>query len=133
MDDSVEQMIEQCAKSSHAGALSFGDAVGILASLGVESYYADYRLLAIIYYLHNDSAYTFKLQAPDLKIAQIFDARALQAAIRGAQRGEVNYPQFVQLAMAAGCVSYSVWITGRHVSYFGRRGEVHIEPFPDAQ
>ncbi len=131
MDDSVAQMIEQCAKSSHAGVLSFGEAVGILANLGVESYYADYRLLTVTYYLHNDSTYTFKLQAPDLKVAQLFDAQALQAAIRDAQRGEVNYPQFIQLAMAAGCVSYSVWIAGRHVCYFGRRGEVHVEPFPD--
>lgn len=131
MDNSLAQMIEQCAKSAHAGTFSFGDAVGILMSLGVESYYADYRLLTVTYYLHNDATYTFKLQPPDTKIAQAFDVQALQAAIRGAQRGEVNYPQFIKLAMAAGCVSYSVWIAGRHVSYFGRRGEMHIEPFPD--
>ena len=32
--------------------------------------------------------------------------------------------------MSAGCIGYMVWIAGRHVSYFGRQGEVYIEPFP---
>lgn len=69
--------------------------------------------------------------APD-PIADRFDATAIQAAVRGAQRGEVKYPQFLQLSHRAGCVGYMVWISGRHVSYFGRRGETHIERFPDA-
>jgi uncharacterized protein YbcV (DUF1398 family) len=33
--------------------------------------------------------------------------------------------------MDAGCVGYTVWIAGRHVAYVGRRGEVHVERFPD--
>ncbi len=57
---------------------------------------------------------------------------AAQAAIRGAQRAEVVYPEFLELSRAAGCVGYMVWIAGRHVSYFGRKGEVHVERFPEA-
>ena len=70
------------------------------------------------------------LHTPSSPVADVFDAEAVRASIRGAQRGEVRYPEFVQRTVAAGCVGYIVWITGRHVRYFGRRGEDHVEPFP---
>ena len=38
----------------------------------------------------------------------------------------------MRLSMLAGCVGYIVWIAGRHVTYFGHRGEQHVEPFPSA-
>jgi hypothetical protein len=43
----------------------------------------------------------------------------------------VMYPEFKKLSQQAGCVGYTVWIAGRHVTYVGRRGETHIERFPD--
>ena len=66
-----------------------------------------------------------------LNIADTFDAEAVRAAIRGAQQGVVMYPEFKHLTCLAGCAGYTVWITGRHVSYFGRKGEMHVERFPD--
>ena len=54
--------------------------------------------------------------------------RALVPAL--AREAEVMYPQFLRLSRAAGCVGYVTWITGRHVTYFGRRGETHVERFP---
>ncbi|HTR00960.1 MAG TPA: hypothetical protein VMH83_13260, partial [Candidatus Acidoferrum sp.] len=66
-------------------------------------------------------------------IADAFSATAVQAAIKGAQQGTVMYPEFKQLSMQAGCTGYTVWIAGRHVTYFGRRGETHIEHFPGAR
>ena len=50
--------------------------------------------------------------------------------VRGARSGVAKYPEFPQRTLAAGCVGYIVWIAGRHVQYFGRRGEVHVEHFP---
>ncbi len=41
-----------------------------------------------------------------------------------------NNPK-VDWNQVAGCVAYTVWVTGQHVSYFGRNGETHIERFPD--
>ena len=98
--------------------------------LGVESYYADYRARCTTYYLPDGASHGVRLLAPHVDIPAAFDASALQTAIRGAQTGVVHYPEFMQLSMAAGCVGYLVWIAGRHVSYFGRKGEVHVEPFP---
>ncbi len=55
---------------------------------------------------------------------------ALGAAIRGSQSGQVKYPEFLARSRRAGCVGYVVWLAGRHVTYFGRRGEQHVERFP---
>lgn len=133
MESAVRQIIEQCARDSYGGSVSFGEVVGALMKAGVESYHADYRLPATTYYLPDGSTHSIALHAPDVLIPQDFDAQAVQSAIRGAQRGEVKYPQFLTLSMAAGCVGYVVWIAGRHVTYFGRRGETHVEPFPPSR
>ena len=45
----------------------------------------------------------------------------------------VMYPEFMRLSRAAGCVGYVTWLAGRRVAYFGRRGETHVERFPDAK
>ncbi|MEC5385268.1 hypothetical protein VVD49_06010 [Uliginosibacterium sp. H3] len=124
------QVMTRCAEDSYAGTASFGEIVGRLVALGAESYHADYRLPATTYYMPDGGTHTLALQVPEVSIPSAFDAAALQAVIRGAQRGEVKYPEFLQRSMAAGCIGYIVWIAGRHVAYFGRRGEVHIEPFP---
>lgn len=130
MEESLKLLIEKCARDSYAGVRSFGEIVGALAAAGIESYQADYRTPATTYYAPAGHARVLPLHAPDIEIPDVFDQQALQAAIRGAQRGEVKYPEFLKLSMAAGCVGYIVWIVGRHVSYFGRRGETHIERFP---
>lgn len=132
MNTAFTQTAERCARDSHAGAASFGQIVAALAQAGTESYHADYRKRTTSYYAGDGATHTIALHAPDLPIPAAFDAAALQTAIRAAQRGEVMYPEFMRLSMAAGCVGYIVWIAGRHVSYFGHRGEVHIEAFPSS-
>lgn len=132
MDASIQTIIERSASDSHAGAITFGAAVAALMQAGVESYHADYRRRCATYYLPSGATHQVPLQAPDVAIPLPFSADALQAAIRGAQRDEVRYPEFMRLSMLAGCVGYIVWIAGRHVTYFGHCGELHVEPFPSA-
>lgn len=130
MNHTVIQVIEQCASDSYAGTKSFGEIVGALSQAGIESYYADYRAGSTTYYLPDGSSHAIKLVRPEVNIPTPFNAGDVQAAIRGAQRGEVKYPEFVKRSMQAGCIGYCVWIAGRHVTYFGRNGEQHIERFP---
>jgi uncharacterized protein YbcV (DUF1398 family) len=130
METSTRNTIEQCANQSYEGSISFGQAIGNLMQAGVESYHADYRQPATTYYLPTDENVRLALKVPELQISKEFDKNALQNAIRGAQRGEVKYLQFMELSMKAGCVGYIVWIKGRHVTYYGRNGETYIEPFP---
>ncbi len=126
------QTIEACAQDSYAGTRNFGEIVGTLIEAGVESYYADFRAKATTYYTPSGEAVAVALHAPQEAVADAFDSAAMQAAVRRAQRGEVKYPEFLQLSYKAGCVGYMVWIAGRHVTYFGRRGEAHVERFPGA-
>jgi uncharacterized protein YbcV (DUF1398 family) len=130
MNHTAIQVIEQCAHDSYAGTKSFGEVVGALSQAGIESYHADYRAGSTTYYLPDGSAHSIKLARSEMNIPTPFNIADLQAAIRGAQRGEVKYPEFVKRSMQAGCVGYCVWIAGRHVTYFGRHGEQHIERFP---
>lgn len=133
MQQTVQHIVQQLAQQSYAGKVHFGQVVAALTEAGVESYQADFRSHSTIYFMPDGSHHRLELATPPVEIADQFDAEAVRAAIRGAQRGEVMYPAFVQLVMAAGCTGYIVWLAGRHVTYFGRRGEMHIEHFPAAQ
>jgi uncharacterized protein YbcV (DUF1398 family) len=128
----VRDIVEQCARASHEGTRTFPEVIGALLGAGVEAYQADYRRKSTTYYLPTGETHDVTLSVPALATPTPFDVAALQAAIRGSQRGEVKYPQFLQLSMAAGCVGYIVWLAGRHVTYFGRHGEQHVESFPSA-
>ncbi len=129
MKDETKQLIDTCVAASHAGTGNFGEQVAALAREGVESYRVDFRERASSYFGPGDS-YRVSIQPPDVPIGGDFDARAIEAAVRGSQQGVVKYPEFMQRAMKAGCVAYVVWIAGRHVAYYGCRGEVHVEHFP---
>ena len=131
MNEPIQSLIRETAQASAEGRIHFGQVIGQLVAAGVESYAADYRAHRTAYYLPDGQTLDIPLDVPDAAIAGDFDARALQAAIRGSQRGEVKYPEFKRLSCAAGCIGYTVWIAGRHVTYFGRRGETHVERFPD--
>ncbi len=130
MPSNTQQTINHLALASHDGEINFGQLVMALIDLGVESYVADYRTGATTYYLPTGETHAVELIAPEVQIPEVFNISGVQAAIKGAQSGEVKYVEFMQRTMAAGCVGYTVWISGRHVQYFGRRGDVHIEHFP---
>jgi uncharacterized protein YbcV (DUF1398 family) len=131
MNPATEAIVRDVSAASSTGSLHFGQIVGMLAEAGIESYAVDYRGRRTTYYLPEGDMCMIDLNTPDLAIGQDFDAAAIKAAIRGSQQGVVKYPEFKALSMQAGCIGYTVWIAGRHVSYFGRKGETHIERFPD--
>lgn len=130
MTPDLQDLIERGAAASHAGTISFGDLVATLAANGVESYRADFRTRTTTYYMPAGDTFRLAMKTPPVAVAERFDDEAITQAIRGAQRGEVHYPEFVRRAMEAGCVGYAVWIAGKHVTYWGRRGESHVERFP---
>jgi len=131
MEASTVTAIKEAFAGSNEGRMHFGQVVATLMQAGIESYHADYRAQRISYYLPNGETLNLDMHAPQTDIAEHFDADALVAAIRAAQRGEVMYPEFKHRSQAAGCIGYIVWISGRHVTYFGRNGETHIERFPN--
>lgn len=123
-------VMAECNRRSHEGTIDFGSVVVKLTAAGVESYHADYRRGETTYYTAAGASHVITTAPDETPIADAFVAADVQAAVRGAQRGEVRYPEFVRRTRAAGCVGYVVWLAGRQVQYFGRRGEIHVEHMP---
>ena len=130
MNPTTRQVIEQCARSSKDGTAHFPDIVKALVAAGVDSYWVDYRADATTYYCGDGSTHQVELAPPPVAIAREFNLEAVRAAIRDAQAGQVMFPEFLRLTRAAGCVGYMAWLAGRHVAYYGRLGEMHVEHFP---
>ncbi len=130
MNPDVLSVIQESFEASHQGRMHFGEVIAQLSRAQVQSYHVDYRCGRATYYLADDSAVDLGFEAAQPPIAEAFDADALRAAIVQAQQGRVMYPEFKRLSQRAGCVGYTVWITGRHVTYLGRRGQTHVEAFP---
>lgn len=122
--------IQATFAASNAGSIHFGEVIKELAGAGVESYQVDYRSGRATYFMPDGKTLDLDFDRPEETIADHFDGDAVRAAILGAQLGEVMYPQFKTLTQQAGCIGYTVWITGRHVTYYGRKGETHLERFP---
>lgn len=131
MEHTIESTIRETLAASNEGRIHFGQVVGTLIDAGVESYAIDYRAGRATYYMPSGETLTLELDLPLNEIAEAFSPSGIKAAILGAQRGAVMYPEFKKLSQAAGCVGYTVWLSGRHVSYYGRKGETHVERFPD--
>lgn len=130
MSVTQEAIIRTTFIASNEGRIHFGEVVRQLSQAGVESYQVDYRSRRSIYFLHGDETLMLELNTPEQSIAADFSAEKILAAIRGAQQGAIMYPEFKRLSMQAGCIGYWVWIAGRHVTYYGRKGETHVEHFP---
>lgn len=130
MNEKTHSIIQAVFEASNEGSIHFGDVVGQLMEVKVESYHVDYRSGRTTYYLPSGETLDFSFEKPEYGIADVFDGDAVRSAILGAQQGKVMYPEFKHLSQAAGCGSYTVWIAGRHVVYYGRTGESHVERFP---
>jgi uncharacterized protein YbcV (DUF1398 family) len=130
MNPNTKEAIEKATHESHAGLLTFPEFLGRLIGVGVESYFVDYRNQSTTYYLSSNEAHNVPMAMPSIEIPASLNKDAIVSAIRGAQSDVVRYPEFLKLTMSAGCIGYIVWVAGKHVSYFGRQGEVHLERFP---
>lgn len=127
----MNTIIKETTGLAFEGKIAFPAVIGKLIEIGVERYIADLAVLKKTFYFKNGSIETIDVplqSAPD--IAEDFDASGVQAAIKLSQGGKIIYPQFLEIVMRAGCSHYEVFITGKQVIYFGRKGDFHIEKFP---
>jgi uncharacterized protein YbcV (DUF1398 family) len=115
---------------SQAGGLIFPEVVWRLLASGVESYFVDFGKGEMTFYALDGSTHIEEMIVPLSEVAGEFSLSGIVAAIRGAQTDTVRYPEFVTLATAAGVIGYWVFLTGKKVIYFGRKGEAHVEEFP---
>jgi uncharacterized protein YbcV (DUF1398 family) len=124
------EVMRNTLHESEAGRFTFPQVVGALSDIGVESYFADLARAVDTFYLPTGETHTEKMTLPPTKIPEDFSQSGIVAAIRAVQADQIRYPEFLRRAMAAGIIAYWVFIAGRKVIYFGRKGEVHVEEFP---
>ena len=126
-------VILECTRLAFADRMTFPEAVAALRRIGVERYVADLARLEKTHYSAGGGAVTDPLPLTDVpEVPASFSADAVAEAVRASQRGELPYPAFLRRVMAAGCVSYAVYLAGGRVVYCGRRGDCHTERFPPA-
>jgi uncharacterized protein YbcV (DUF1398 family) len=126
-------VIHETLSKSQAGELIFPEVVRRLLEVGVESYFCDLANGAETFYQIDGKTHIETMVLPLRPIAEEFSASDLVAAIRGAQADTIRYPEFMKRSAAAGVIAYWAFLTGRKVIYFGRKGELHIEEFPNAK
>ncbi|WP_213741140.1 DUF1398 domain-containing protein [Bradyrhizobium sp. dw_411] len=131
MTPAQESLAKSCLLGAENDTMTFPEIVGALFQAGFESYAIDYRRCRAIYYLPDGQSteYATHQSGP---VAERFDVRAIQAAIRDAQQlvPDYTYKGFCQKVTKAGCAGYVVSFTGRRAVYMGRSAEIHVEYFP---
>jgi uncharacterized protein YbcV (DUF1398 family) len=126
------KVIEETMRETEAGRKTFPECVKALLAVGVESYLVNFATMEKSSYGVNGETHVLKMSLPASPIAETFSKEGLVAAIRGAQRDEIRFPEFVKRATAAGVEAYWAYLTGERLVYLGRKGEIHVEEFPKA-
>jgi uncharacterized protein YbcV (DUF1398 family) len=130
MKQELIAVMHEVAKRSHEGTIPFPEVVSKLAAAGVERYHADLCRGERVFYMPDGETHVEPADEKQGNAAAEFSSAGVDAAVRTIQRGEIDYQEFVRRILAAGCVNYFVYITGRQTLYYGRNGDVHVERFP---
>jgi uncharacterized protein YbcV (DUF1398 family) len=136
MDQNSIAIFHHCSAGSIAGTLNFPEVLAKLMAVGAEGYHCDLYRREKTYYLPDGSSHVEP--EPELDphefsgahIADRFSEGGIKAALKAVQTGTITYVEFLRRIMAAGCVGYSVNLSGRRALYFSRGAEVYVERFP---
>lgn len=124
------QVMHAALQGSSEGRLTFPQVIGMLAGEGVESYCVDFVSGVDTFYMPDGRTHVEPVSLNQTSVAEEFSAAGVVAAIRAAQADKLRYPEFVNCVKRAGVAGYRVFLSGRKVIYFGRKGDLHIEEFP---
>jgi uncharacterized protein YbcV (DUF1398 family) len=132
MDTQIKNIVEECSAGSEEGRLTFPQVVMKLSEAGIERYNVDLVRHEKIFYMPDGLSYRIESHLIPTGPAQAFNKDGIVSAIRESQAQKIDYKTFCQKIADFGCVSYLVSLAGRRAVYFGRRGDSHVELFPDA-
>jgi uncharacterized protein YbcV (DUF1398 family) len=127
------EIINETARKTLAGEISFPDVVSQLLSAGVEYYHVDYVAMRKTFYGAGAGVIVTPINYEGLPpVAPVFSLEKIRADILDSQRNGQKYRDFTRRAMEAGVQGYFAFLRGKRVTYFGRQGDEHIEWFPGA-
>lgn len=126
-------LIQKTIEASLNSTMIFPQIVGLLIEEGIESYHVDLVRNENRYYKPNGESHVAEVKLQHSQARENFSAEQVNAAVRKVQAGNSNYKNFMQEISDAGCVYYITYLAGKKVIYFGRKGEMHVEHFPQAK
>jgi uncharacterized protein YbcV (DUF1398 family) len=121
------ESIDQCA----VNISSYAELAGNMRRIGMHSYTVDVASQAKVYRSLDGELLQVAGTKGATPVTAPFSSEAVTAAIRRSQRGETDYPTFMQEIHAAGVRRYEAIIAGPRprVIYFGAEGFLE-EPIP---
>lgn len=139
MNTSTRQIPEECVRDSFQN-VPFPQIVQRLMHAGFERYHADLARHEKTFYLPSGDSHTVcdperveQAGIKDQPIPEHFNPEAVRSALRAIQQQQIGYAEFLRQIMAAGTVSYFVYLAGKRVHYVGRKGDIYTEWFPGAK
>jgi uncharacterized protein YbcV (DUF1398 family) len=122
--------VKETIQLSWEGKITFPQVVGMLLKENIESYHVDFLRKENTYYPLNGDSHRETVPYHSFVAEKKFSAEAVATSIRKIQSGKINYQNFVEEVMSAGCIYYIAYLAGKRVIYFGREGDFHVEHFP---
>ncbi len=132
MQADVVNIMQECTDASDQERIRFPEVVVKLMQAGVERYHADLLRAEKVYYLPSGESHRVQAAPVNVAPAREFTADGVAAAVRAIQQNKIQYREFCERIVQAGCVGYMVSMAGRRAVYYGRTGDSYIEPFPAA-
>jgi uncharacterized protein YbcV (DUF1398 family) len=131
MQADIIKIMQECTDASDQERITFPEVMMKLAQAGVERYHADLLRAEKVYYLPSGESYRVDARHVQATPAPEFAANGVEAAVRAIQQQEIQYREFCERIIKAGCVGYMVSLAGRRAVYYGRTGDSYVEPFPN--
>ena len=132
MDAAIVNVMQECTEASDQERITFPEVVTKLAQAGIERYHADLLRAEKTYYLPSGESHRVEAHRVQASPAPEFRADGVEAAVRAIQQKKIEYREFCERIVKAGCVGYMVSLAGRRAVYYGRTGDSYVEPFPNA-
>lgn len=132
MHADIINVVQECTEASDQERVTFPEVVMKLAQAGIERYHADLLRAEKTYYLPSGESHRVPAGEIGATAATEFAAGDVAAAVRAIQQRKIQYREFCERIVRAGCVGYMVSLAGRRAVYYGRTGENYVEPFPSA-
>jgi uncharacterized protein YbcV (DUF1398 family) len=126
------KIVQECTEASDRERITFPEVVMKLSQAGVERYHADLLRGDRVFYMPSGESHRVQAEEVGENPAMAFAAGEVEAAIRAIQQQKIQYREFCDRIVRAGCVGYIVSLTGRRAVYYGRSGDSYVEPFPKA-
>lgn len=113
-----EHDIRAAKRRANSEGLRYPAYASLLAGAGVRSYTVNVATRETEYFGSNGERHS-EIGGTTRLIALACDSDALHAAIRGSQRGEIEYPEFMDRLAAAGIATYEAKVCDHVVVYEG--------------